>query len=78
MPILDELKKLVAEQLEVEEGTVTPEASFVEDLGADSLDLVQLIMALEERWKIEIPDGDVERLVTVKDAITYLGERGVS
>ncbi len=73
MATVDErVKKIIAEQLGVEEEEVTPEAHFVEDLGADSLDTVELVMALEEEFEIEIPDEDAEKLRTVGDAIAYL------
>ncbi len=80
--VLERLKKVTAEQLGVEEKEVTPEANFVDDLGADSLDLVELIMALEEEFsassqKIEIPDEDAEKLVTIQDAIDYLKDLGI-
>jgi acyl carrier protein len=70
----DALKKIVAEKLSVELGQVTPQAKFIDDLGADSLDQVELVMALEDTFGIEIPDEDAEKLVTVGDAITYLKE----
>ena len=77
MGTVDErVKKIIGEQLGVEEDEVTPEASFVEDLGADSLDTVELVMALEEEFGIEIPDEDAEQLQTVGDAIRYLQEKG--
>jgi acyl carrier protein len=72
----ERLKKLVAEQLGVDEVQVTPEASFVEDLNADSLDLVDLIMTLEEQFGIEISDEDAEKIVTVQDAMNYIEEHG--
>jgi acyl carrier protein len=75
--MIDELRKLVAEQLGVNEKQVKPEASFAEDLGADSLDLVELIMVLEEKFGIEIPDEEAEKLVTVQDAIDYLQAKGL-
>lgn len=80
--VLERLKKVTAEQLGVEEKEVIPKASFVDDLGADSLDLVELIMALEEEFsdssqKIEIPDEDAEKLVTVQNAIDYLKDLGI-
>ncbi len=68
------IKKIIVEQLGVDESEVTPEASFVEDLGADSLDTVELVMALEEEFGVEIPDEDAEKIVTVKDAIQYIQE----
>jgi len=78
----ERLKKIVVEQLGVEDGEVVPSANFVNDLGADSLDLVELIMALEEEFsnpsrKIEIPDEDAEKIVTVQDTIDYLSDLGV-
>ena len=68
----ERVKKIIAEQLGVEGEEVTPEAKFVEDLGADSLDIVELVMALEEEFGIEIPDEDAEKIVTVKDAFDYI------
>jgi len=66
------IRPLIAEQLGVEENKVTRAASFVDDLNADSLDLVEMVMSLEEEFKIEIPDEDVERILTVGDAIDYI------
>jgi acyl carrier protein len=66
--------EIIAEQLGVEVSEVTPEASFVDDLGADSLDTVELVMALEEEFGIEIPDEDAEKIATVQDAVTYIKE----
>ena len=71
----DRLKKIVVEQLGVEEDEVKPEASFVDDLNADSLDLVELIMSLEEEFATEISDEDAERIRTVGDAVEYIDER---
>jgi acyl carrier protein len=68
----EKVKELIMEQLSVSADRVTPEASFVEDLGADSLDTVELVMALEEEFDIEIPDEDAEKIKTVKDAVEYL------
>jgi acyl carrier protein len=68
----DRVKQIIVEQLGVDEGEVTPTASFVDDLGADSLDTVELVMAFEEAFGIEIPDEDAEKIATVKDAITYI------
>lgn len=68
----DRVKAIVVEQLGVAEAEVTPEASFVEDLGADSLDVVELVMALEEEFNVEIPDEDAEKIVTVGEAIKYI------
>ncbi len=70
----DRLRKLIAEQLSVDEEEVVPEASFIEDLNADSLDLVELIMTLEEEFNIKISDEDAENIRTVQDAIDYLQE----
>ena len=69
------VKKIVVEQLGVKEDEVTSEASFVDDLGADSLDTVELVMALEEEFEVEIPDEDAEKIVTIKDAINYVVNR---
>lgn len=66
------LKKIVAEQLGVDESKIVPSARFTEDLNADSLDLVEMIMSLEEEFGVEIPDEDAEKIVTVQDAITYI------
>ena len=70
----DRLKKIVIEQLGVDEAEVTPEASFVDDLNADSLDLVELIMSLEEEFGVKISDEDAEKIQTVQDAMDYLQE----
>ncbi len=69
---VERVTKLVCEQLGVKEEEVTPEASFVEDLGADSLDTVELVMALEEEFETEIPDEEAEKITTVKEAIDYI------
>jgi len=68
----ERVKKIVVEQLGVKEEEVTSEASFVDDLGADSLDTVELVMALEEEFKIEIPDEEAEKITTVKQAVDYV------
>jgi len=70
--IADRVKKIVVEHLGVAEAKVTPEASFVDDLGADSLDTVELVMAFEEEFSCEIPDDAAEKIGTVKDAISYI------
>jgi acyl carrier protein len=70
--IADKVKKIVVEHLGVEEGKVTPEASFIDDLGADSLDTVELVMAFEEAFGVEIPEDAAEKISTVKDAIDYI------
>ena len=68
----ERVKQIIVEQLGVDEGEVTPTASFVDDLGADSLDTVELVMAFEEAFGIEIPDEDAEKIATVKDAVSYI------
>jgi acyl carrier protein len=68
----DKVKQIIVEQLGVDESEVTPTASFIDDLGADSLDTVELVMALEEGFGMEIPDEDAEKITTVKDAISYI------
>ena len=70
--VFDRVKKVVVEQLSVEESLVTPEASFTADLGADSLDTVELVMAFEEEFGTEIPDEEAEKIATVKDAVNYI------
>ncbi len=75
MSIQDRVKKIIAEQLSVSEDKVVPEASFVGDLGADSLDTVELVMALEEQFETEIPDEDAQKILTVQDAINYINTR---
>ena len=70
----ERLIEIIAKQLGVDEDNVTPDASFMEDLGADSLDTVELVMALEEEFDIEIPDSDAEKIQTVQDALSYLEE----
>ena len=70
--IFDKVKEIIVEQLGVQESAVEMEASFIDDLGADSLDIVELIMALEEEFDIEIPDSDAEKVVAVKDVVEYI------
>jgi acyl carrier protein len=70
--IEEKVKEIIAKQLGVNAAEVTPEASFVEDLGADSLDTVELVMAFEETFNIEIPDEDAEKIIKVKDAVEYI------
>jgi acyl carrier protein len=70
--LVEKVKQIISEQLGVDEGEVTPGASFVDDLGADSLDQVELVMALEEAFGVEIPDEDAEKLRTVQDALDYI------
>jgi acyl carrier protein len=72
MAIDQEMVDIIVEQLSVEKDKVVPDASFVDDLGADSLDLVELIMAMEEAFDIEIPDEDAEKIVTVQNAVDYV------
>ena len=73
MAAVDEkVKQIIVEQLGVDEGEVTPNASFVDDLGADSLDTVELVMAFEEAFDIEIPDEEAEKIKTVQDAVSYI------
>ena len=69
--IEDKVKKIIAEQLSVSEDQIKPDASFVEDLGADSLDTVELVMALEDEFEMEIPDEQAEKITTVQQAIDY-------
>lgn len=70
--IFEKVKKIIVEQLGVAETSVTMEASFMDDLGADSLDIVELIMALEEEFDMEIPDEDAEKIVSVSDVVDYI------
>jgi acyl carrier protein len=72
MAVADKVKSIIVEQLGVDEEDVTSDASFVEDLGADSLDTVELVMAFEEEFEIEIPDEDAEKITRVKDAVEYI------
>ena len=75
MSTLERVKKVVVEQLDVNEEEVSPTASFVDDLGADSLDVVELVMGLEEEFDVEIPDEDAEKISTVEDAVSYIDEK---
>jgi acyl carrier protein len=75
MSTFDRVKKVVVSQLEVAEEEVTPTASFVDDLGADSLDVVELVMGFEEEFDIEIPDEDAEKIATVGDAVAYIDDK---
>lgn len=72
--VLEKVKGIIVEQLGVAETVVTMEASFIDDLGADSLDIVELVMALEEEFDIEIPDADAEKVTTVGDVVDYIKE----
>ncbi|NPA11137.1 MAG: acyl carrier protein [Epsilonproteobacteria bacterium] len=72
MALFDEVKEVIVEQLNVNPEEVKPESKFVEDLGADSLDVVEMIMALEEKFEIEIPDSEAEKIQTVQDVVDYI------
>ncbi|HJN23121.1 MAG TPA: acyl carrier protein [Rhodospirillales bacterium] len=74
--VADRVKKIVLEHLGVEESKVVENASFIDDLGADSLDTVELVMAFEEEFGCEIPDESAEKILTIKDAIDFIGSRG--
>jgi acyl carrier protein len=74
-PIEEKVKDIIVEQLGVNPEQVTPKASFIEDLGADSLDIVELVMAFEEEFSVEVPDEDAEKLQTVGDVTSYIKER---
>ncbi|MEW6009031.1 MAG: acyl carrier protein [Candidatus Omnitrophota bacterium] len=78
MAVAEKVKAIIAEQLGVKEEEVTPQASFIDDLGADSLDTVELVMALEEEFGVEIPDEDAEKMSTVGEAIKYIEEKVAS
>jgi acyl carrier protein len=71
----EKVKRIIVEELGVEESAVSPEAKFIEDLGADSLDTVELVMRLEEEFGLEIPDEDAEKILTVRDAVQYIKDR---
>jgi acyl carrier protein len=73
-PIYARVKQLILDQLEVDEAEISADARFIEDLGADSLDIVELIMAIEEEFEIEIPDEHAERITTVRDVVAYIKE----
>lgn len=75
MSVEAKIKELIVEQLGVSAEEVVPEANFIDDLGADSLDIVELVMAIEEEFTVEIPDEDAERIQTIGDAISYVEER---
>ena len=81
--VFERVRKIIAEQLGVDEGEITPQTSFVDDLNADSLDLVELIMSLEEEFSkagktIEVSDEDAEKIITVQDAVNYIQEHGIT
>ena len=76
MSVEQRVKEIIVEQLGVDAAQVTETAKFVEDLGADSLDTVELVMALEEEFSVEIPDEDAEKIVSVVDAVNYINEHG--
>ncbi len=78
MGVAEKVKKIISEQLNVKEDEITENASFVDDLGADSLDTVELVMAFEEEFGIEIPDEDAEKIRMVSDAVKYIGEKAGS
>ncbi|MBV9766355.1 MAG: acyl carrier protein [Acidobacteriaceae bacterium] len=75
MPVAEKVKQIIVEQLGVDENQVDPSASFVDDLGADSLDIVELVMAFEEAFDLDIPDEDAEKIKTVGDAIKYIEDK---
>ncbi len=70
--MFEKIRKIIAEQLGIDEEDITMESSFIDDLGADSLDIVELIMAFEEEFDLEIPDSEAEKIVTVGDAVEYI------
>lgn len=78
MAVQEKVKSIIAEQLGVKPEEVVPEASFIDDLGADSLDTVELVMALEEEFGIEIPDEDAEKITTVGDAVKYIESKAAA
>lgn len=73
--MFEKIKNIIVEQLGIDESKVTPEASFIDDLGADSLDMVELIMAIEEEIEIEVPEEEAENIVTVSDAMNYINSK---
>jgi acyl carrier protein len=75
MEIADKVKEIVSQQLDVDVAQIKPESQFIDDLGADSLAIVELVLAFEEQFEIDIPDEDTEKIRTVGDAITYIGAR---
>ena len=75
--MLEKMQEIIAEQLNVDAGIIKAESSFKEDLGADSLDLFELVMALEDEYSVEIPSGDLEKLTTVQQVMDYLKAKGV-
>ncbi|MEZ5332410.1 MAG: acyl carrier protein [Thermoanaerobaculia bacterium] len=78
MSVADKVKSIIVDQLGVEADEVTPEASFTDDLGADSLDIVELVMAFEEEFDIEIPDEEAEKIGTVQEAVNYISQHAES
>ena len=76
MAVAEKVKSIIAENLDVDEQEITADASFTEDLGADSLDIVELVMAFEEAFGIEIPDEDAEKITKVKEAVSYIEKHG--
>ncbi len=76
MAVEEKVKQIIVEQLQVDEAEVTPTASFQEDLGADSLDVVELVMQFEEAFDLEIPDEEAEKIKTVQDAVDYIKKHG--
>ena len=75
--MFEKMKEIIAEQLSVDADSITPESSFKEDLGADSLDLFELVMALEDEYSVEIPSEDLEKMTTVQNVMDYLKAKGV-
>jgi len=75
MDIADKVKEIISQQLDVDMANIKPESAFIEDLGADSLAIVELVLAFEEQFEIDIPDEDTEKIRTVGDAVSYISER---